>query len=100
MTVNYNDPQKKRQMKQRLFEIPCAGSLMITETVDNIEKFFEPHKEIITYETIEEASDKTKFYLKNDNEREIIAAKGQKRFFEEHTSKKRLSKLIQEIEKI
>jgi spore maturation protein CgeB len=100
MTVNYNDPQKKRQMKQRLFEIPCAGSLMITENVNNLEEYFLPDKEIIVYDSLEEASDKIKFYLKNDQEREKIAYEGQKRYIREHTSKKRLTKIIQEIEKI
>jgi len=100
MTVNYNDPEKKRQMKQRLFEIPCAGSLMVTENVQNLEEFFNPDDEIITYETIEEACDKIKFYLNNETEREFIAYKGQQRFAKEHTSKNRLAKLIQEINNI
>lgn len=100
MTVNYNDPQNKRQMKQRLFEIPCAGSLMVTENVENLEEFFAPNDEIITYENTEEACDKIKFYLNNDSERQSIAFKGQQRFVKEHTSKIRLQKIIEEINKI
>jgi len=100
MTINDNDPQKKTQMKQRLFEIPCAGSLMVTQNVQNLDKYFIANEEIIVYETPEEAADKIKLYLNNEIEREKIAKKGQERFIRDHTSKNRLAKLVDQINKL
>ena len=99
LTVNHNDPEKKRQMKLRIFEAVCAGALLITEYVDGLEDFFELGKEIISFETKEEAAEKIKYYLtyENENEREEIAKAGYQRFLKDHTSKIRLTKLLETI---
>ena len=86
-------------MKLRIFEAVCAGALLITEYVDGLEDFFELGKEIISFETKEEAAEKIKYYLtyENENEREEIAKAGYQRFLKDHTSKIRLTKLLETI---
>lgn len=100
LTINDNDNLKKRQMKLRIFEVPCSNSLLITENVENLNMYFEPNKEIVTFETIEECSQLMDFYLQNESELLRITANGRNRFLKEHTSKIRLAKLIDEINKI
>jgi spore maturation protein CgeB len=94
LTVNNNDPEKKAQMKLRIFEAVCSGSLLITEYVEDLQDFFELEEEIVTFKTKEEAINKIVYYLSNDKERESIAEKGHQRFLKDHTSKIRLEKLL------
>ena len=97
LTINDNDLEKKSQMKLRIFEIVAAKTFLLTEYVDALEDCFEIGSEIETFRSIEEAKDKITFYLKNDKERESIANAGHARFIREHTSKKRLSSILDQI---
>lgn len=100
LSVNNNDPNKRTQMKQRMFEIVAGGGLLMTEHHDGLEEFFEIDKEIITFKTAEEFSSKFNFLKNNENIVEKIAKNGHERFLKEHTSHKRLEKLLEQIRKI
>ena len=41
LSVNNNDPDKKTQMKQRLFEVPAGAGMLVTEYHDGIEEYFD-----------------------------------------------------------
>lgn len=97
LTVNNNDSEKKRQMKLRIFEAVCSGSFLLTEYIDGIEDLFELDKEIVTFETKEEALEKICYYLQNETEREKIAEAGHKRFLKNHTSKIRLTEILNQL---
>lgn len=97
LSVNANDIEMKTQMKQRLFEISAGGALLLTEYHKGIEEFFDIDKEIVTFVTPKECSEKAKILLKNPNILNNIAAAGHKRFLLEHDSKVRLRKLLQQI---
>jgi len=97
LTTNDNDIDKKNQMKLRIFEVVASQSLLLTEYVDSIEEFFNVGKEIEVFYNIEEAQDKIKFYLQNDSARQKIANSGYERFKKQHTSKIRLSEIINQI---
>ena len=97
LTVNNNDADKKAQMKLRIFEAVCSGSLLITEYVDGLEDLFELEKEIVTFKTKEEALNKIAYYIENDFEKESIAKKGYERFLKEHTSKIRLKNILDKL---
>lgn len=70
----------------RLYELPANGVMQICDrgagnaTAD----LFEEDKEIILYNTINEAIDKIRFYLKNDTLREKIAMAGYKRVMKDY----------------
>jgi len=100
LSINANDPEGKTQMKQRMFEIPAAGGLLLTEHHDALGEFFEINKEIFTFKTPFECSEKIKFLLKNPNIIEKTAMAGHKRFLREHDSKIRLAKVLEQIRKI
>lgn len=97
LTINDNDLEKKTQMKLRIFEIVASKTFLLTEHVDYLEEYFEIGSEIETFRSIEEAKDKIKFYLNNEKERELIANAGHQRFLKDHTSKKRLSSILNQI---
>ena len=62
----------------RIFEATKAGCLLLTQASNNLSKYFEIDKEIVTYESKEELCDKLKFYLdpKNESLRKLIAENG------------------------
>lgn len=99
-TINDNDVEKKRQMKLRIFEVTNANSLLLTENVDNLHLYFEPNKEVICFENQLECRDLIDFYLKNPSEAAKISEAGRQRFLKEHTSKKRLKTVLDQVQKL
>lgn len=97
LTVNDNDPNKQPQMKLRLFEVVSTGGFLLTQYTPNLEQFFDIDKEIVVFNTVDEARDKINFYLNNDTSRTKIARAGYLRYIKEHTSKTRLNKLLSDI---
>jgi len=90
----------ERQMKARIFEIPACKTALLTEHVEGIEELFIPDKEIVVFDTWEDMIAKARYLQKNPNVTMKIAENGHKRFLKEHTSKKRLRKLLKEIKSI
>jgi len=84
-----------RCIKGRDFEAPGCGSLSLTERTGDISDYFIPGKEIVTYEGVEDAVEKIKYYLTHDDEREEIAKRGYERVLREHTYEKRLSDIFE-----
>lgn len=98
---NYNGSPVKTQMKLRPFEIAAAkDTLVLSENHSGLEYFFDIDREIVTFNTKEEAAKKIKILLNNDKMREKIASNGNKRFKKEHSSKKRMQEIIERLEEI
>tara|TARA_R100001086_G_C11830509_1_gene256513 strand:+ start:327 stop:1259 length:933 start_codon:yes stop_codon:yes gene_type:complete len=98
---NYNGSPIKTQMKLRPFEVTAAQSTMLlTEYHSGLEYFFDIDKEIVTFKSPKEMLTKVKILLEKENVRNKIANCGNIRFKKEHTSHKRLSKLLEAIDKI
>lgn len=100
LSRNDNDPKRKTQMKLRMFEIPANNSLLITEYHNGLEQFYEIDKEIITFKSVNEFVSKSKFLLERPKLIKSITSNGYKRFLNEHTSEKRLDKILKWIESI
>jgi spore maturation protein CgeB len=100
LSKNDNDVLKKTQIKQRIFEITAGQSMLFTEYHKGIEKYYTVDREIVTFQTIEECRLKGEFLLKNPQIVKRIAEAGYVRFCREHESSKRLSKLLNEIERL
>ena len=94
---NFNGRPPQTQMKGRMFEIPAAGTLLITEYHKDLEPHFEIDKEIVSFKGPNELVSKVKYLLKNEKMIEKIAENGHKRFLKEHESTVRLEKVIAEI---
>jgi hypothetical protein len=69
----------------RLFEATGAGALLVTESAPNLADFFEPGREVVSYDDPDDLMDKLKHYLEHDDERRAIAAAGQARTLRDHT---------------
>lgn len=69
----------------RMFEATGAGSCLITDHKKNINEFFIPDEEVVTYKSIEECVEKVKWLLDNPVEIKTIAEAGHRRTLREHT---------------
>ena len=97
LSTNDNDPSGATQMKQRIFEVPAGGGLLITEYHPGIEEYYEVDKEIITFKTRPEFIDKAHFLCKNAAVTKKIGAAGHRRFLKDHDSTIRLARVLEEI---
>ncbi len=68
----------------RLFEATGCGALLFTEAAKNLDYYFEPDKECVTYQDEFELIEKIQYYLRHDDERKQIARAGQKRTLTGH----------------
>ena len=95
LEISFASKGDKIQIKGRDFEAPGCGSLLLTKDTKEIAKYFVPGKEIITYKDANDAVEKIKYHLKNEDERERIAKKGYERILKEHTWEKRLLEIFE-----
>jgi len=82
-------------VKGRDFEAVGCGSLLLTKDTKEIAEYFIPGKEIATYRDVDDATEKIKYYLANEGEREEIAKRGYERVLRDHTYEKRFSDLFE-----
>ena len=62
---------------------------MLNQDIKEIAEYFVPGEEIITYQDANDATEKIKYYLVHEDEREKIAKRGYERILREHTYEKR-----------
>lgn len=79
----------------RLFETTGVGSCLLTDWKKNINELFTKDEEVITYNSKEELIEKAKWLLEHDDEREKIAAAGQRKVFAAHLYEHRLPRLLE-----
>ncbi len=82
----------------RLYEATGVGALLITDRKDNLGELFEIGKEVVAYETPEEAAQLIRYYLEHPSEAEAIARAGQARTLREHTYQHRMLELVPLLE--
>lgn len=78
----------------RTFEATGAGGFLLVNKRKSLYELFNAGKEIEVFDSTEELTQKTKFYLKNDNAREKIAIAGWRRASKDHTYLKRFDILL------
>jgi len=77
----------------RLFEATGVGALLVTESAPNLADFFEPGREVVSYDGPTDLVDKLRHYIDHDDERRAIAEAGQARTLRDHTYAKLMARL-------
>jgi spore maturation protein CgeB len=95
LNMQYASVGSSMQLKGKDFLAPGCGSLLLTNDTEQIKRYFIPDEEIITYRDANDAAEKIKYYLKNDDEREQIAKSGYERVMREHTYEKRFLEIFE-----
>ena len=84
----------------RTFEIPAMGTFLLAERTALHQQLFDEGKEAEFFSSDDEMSDKTRFYLKNDEARQRIAAAGRIRCDRSgYSSTELLQKIIDTIQR-
>lgn len=86
--------KRSRQIKARVFEVPGAGGLLLTEPAENLENFYRPGEEIVVFDGLEDLVDKVRQLLSDPAKRDRIVNAGYQRTQTEHTYESRFESLI------
>jgi spore maturation protein CgeB len=78
----------------RLFEATGCGALLMTEKSVWLSHFFEPGREVVTFDNKDDLIAKATLYLGRADEREQIAHAGQERTLTQYTSHRRAEELV------
>jgi len=78
----------------RTFEVAGCGGFQLAENRPQLRDFFEPDKEIVTFDTKKELKEKVDYYLNRPDERCEIAQRGQLRAHKKHTYEIRLRTML------
>ena len=87
----------KRHVHLREFEAPMSGALYCTGYCEELAEYYEPGKEVLTYQSEHELLDKIRYYLRHPREAEEIRRAGRRRALECHTYQKRFQDLFKEL---
>lgn len=97
---NASADKKIQQIKGRDFEVPGCKTLLLTQDLPSLTKYFDIGKEIVAYKNPEDLIEKCRYFLAHNEEREQIAEAGYKRVLREHTYDHRFNDLFRKIFKV
>jgi hypothetical protein len=82
----------------RMFEATGVGACLVTDAGSNLGDLFLDDYEVVTYRSIDEAIEKSKFLIENEDERQAIAMRGQARTLRDHTIRNRCELIDEAIQ--
>jgi spore maturation protein CgeB len=83
-----------RQIKARVFEVPGAGGMLLTEHAPHLERYFDIGREIACFRDDADLSDAVGGLLRDAAARDEMAVAGHQRVAREHTYEKRLAEML------
>ncbi len=100
--INFNctSKQMKGAVNQRIFDVPATGSFVLTDWREQMERLFEPGKEIVFYKEPDEIPELVSYYLEHAAQRHSIALAAHQRILKEHTYVHRMNTLISAMQHI
>jgi len=98
--INLNISLKsiKNGIPLRAIEIMGAGGFLLSNYQPDFLLHFEPDRDFVYYENIDDAIEKAAYYLRHESERAQIAANGLQKINEAHTYEIRLSQMLSVLE--
>lgn len=94
ININLTSYSIRSGIPLRNFDIMGCGGFLLTNYQEEMFDYFEPGIDFDYFSSASELIDKCKFYLKNDNIRQAIAASGYNKVKNSHTYSKRLPLII------
>jgi len=85
------------QIKSRTFEQGLSGTLMICRQSPNLDEYYQPDKEFVPFEDLDECAEKVWFYLSHESERARIAKAYRDRTRAEHMWTHRFRRMFDDI---
>jgi len=88
-------PARSRQIKARVFEVPGAGGLLMTEQAEHLDDYFHPGEEIVEFDSLDALVEGIRTLLAEPGRRDAIARAGHARCRREHSYEARFTDLLQ-----
>nr|WP_284710751.1 glycosyltransferase [Desulfovibrio aminophilus] len=94
--VNFNctSLQMKGAVNQRVFDVPASGAFLLTDRRRQMERLFEPGREMAVYDTPDDVPGQVRRWLADPAGRARLAEAGRRRVLAEHTYDHRLAALL------
>jgi len=83
-----------RQIKGRVFEMGLSGTLMLAHRAPYLDTYYEPGKEYIPFESLEECAELARYYLRHEPARARIAEAYARRTEAEHLWRYRIKYVL------
>lgn len=78
ISINFSHFNLERYTSDRMLRLMGSGTLCLTHKFEGIEQDFKDGENVVVWETFEGLKSKIDYYLANENERERVAANGEK----------------------
>ena len=85
------------QIKSRTFEQGLSGTMMICRQSPNLELYYEPGKEFVSFDDLDDCVEKVRWYLQHESERARVAAAYRDRTRAEHMWTHRFEKMFDDM---
>jgi len=95
--IRHTDMKTVEQVKGRHFEINACGGFQLTYYVEGLERMYSIGEEISIFVSMDDLIEKTRYYLKHDEEREAIARRGYLRTQSDHSMEKRFQHIFDHL---
>jgi spore maturation protein CgeB len=99
ITLNHHGDIAPYANNMRLYEATGTGALLVTDWKENLPEMFNPGKEVVAYNSLEECVELIEYYLDHEEEREAIGRGGQGRTLRDHTYSQRMQEFVAIVEK-
>jgi spore maturation protein CgeB len=87
-------------VNQRLFDVPAAGSFVLTDWREQTRSLLEPDKELVCYREPEEAPELIRYFLAHPEQRRRIVQAARARVLAEHTWTHRVQSILDRLREI
>ena len=94
IALNFNFDQ---YLNLRNFEVPACGPLMITTAVPQLDEYFRPDEEIVTFASPDELRAKLDYYLQHPNIAAQVGQRGMARAVRDHTFQNRMAEMLDKL---
>jgi spore maturation protein CgeB len=84
------------QIKSRVFDMGLSGTLMLAPAAAPVARYYEPDKEYVGFETLEDCVEKVRYYLAHETERRRIADAYAARTLAEHLWRHRIASVLRQ----
>ena len=89
-----SDTFSPRQIKGRVFEVPCCGGFLLTQPAENLGEYLAIGKQCAVFDDVEDLVNRVRYYLAKEDERAAVAEAGYRRVIADHQWTQRLGQLF------
>lgn len=97
ISLNFSGAMGFNQTKGRVYEILACNTLLMENVNDSTRKRFKPGVEYVEFDSPDDLANKINYYLSNEEERKMIAKKGNLKYQQEYSTTKFWNTLMDKL---